>query len=58
MIVRGSETQLIFHQSSQSKQKGLKGPVRSGDSANGYRTGATARGSATETMELALRKLV
>lgn len=32
----------FFHQSSQVKAWGLKGPVRSGEIKDGYRTGATA----------------
>ena len=35
---------VVFHQSSQSKGRGLKGPVKSHKSTDGCRTGATDRG--------------
>jgi len=46
-VVRDSGVQVDFHQSSQSKGRGLKGSVQSVKSTRGYRTGATARGSVT-----------
>lgn len=45
--IRDSGVQVDFNQCSWSKGRGLEGPVESGESRSGYRTGATAKVSAT-----------
>jgi len=46
-VVRDSGVQAVFSSTLPAKWKGFKGPVESGKSTNGYRTGATARGLVT-----------
>jgi len=41
----------------QTQERGLKEPVKSGKSTNGYRPGATDRGLVTLTMGITLRNL-
>lgn len=46
-VVRDSGVQVIFHQSSYSKGRGLKEPVECNKSTRGDRSGATAKGLTT-----------
>lgn len=46
-VVKDSGMQGIFHQSFWSKGRGLKWPVRSGESTSGFGTGDTARAEDT-----------
>lgn len=45
--VKDSGAQVFFYQFSQSKARRLKGPIESGKSIDGYRTGVTDKGLAT-----------
>lgn len=54
--MRNSGVQVVFHQSSWSKGRGLKEPVECDKSTSGYRTGATAKGLTTSDCGTVIEK--